>query len=130
MFTRLPLVALLLLPWMLPLRAAGGSFTGQLTDPQGKPVAGAKLRLIPTANANPVEATSDPSGRFIFSSLAEGTYQLTATAVGFADVKKAVRVGSGEALTLDVPFARLASRADTVNVTADVKDIDVQAPDP
>jgi hypothetical protein len=36
----------------------------------------------------------------------------------------------GEALTSGLRFARLASRTEAINVTADVKDIDVQSPDP
>ncbi len=131
MISRLPMAALLILPWLLPsLRASDGRIAGQLADPQGKPVAGAKLRLAAVGNSTPAETTTDAEGRYVFSPLAEGAYELNATAAGFADLKKAIHVGNGEALTLDLQFARLASRTDTVNVTADVKDIDVQSPDP
>jgi hypothetical protein len=44
-----------------------------------------------------VESASDPAGRFVFSPVAEGDYQLSATAVGFAEVKKTFHVGNGEA---------------------------------
>ena len=111
-------------------KAAPGSVVGHLTDPQGKPVAGAKVRVTSGRDSNPVESASDSDGRFAFSSLAEGTYQLSAAAREFAEVTKTVRVGDGEALTVDLQFSRLAPRSDTVTVTADVKDIDVQSPDP
>jgi len=111
-------------------RGEAGSVNGLLTDPQGKPVAGAKIEVTSGRDLNPVESVSDPAGRFVFSPLSEGAYQLSATAAEFADIKKTVHVGDGEALTVDLQFSRLASRTDTVNVTADVRDIDVQSPDP
>ena len=41
MISRLPMAALLILPWLLPsLRASDGRIAGRLADPQGKPVAG------------------------------------------------------------------------------------------
>jgi hypothetical protein len=124
------IIAFLLLPFAPSIWAADGSVTGRLTDPQGKPVAGATLRLVSGRNSNPVESVSDPGGQFVFSSLVEGTYQLSATAAEFAEVKKTFHLGDGVALTVDLQFSRLVSRTDTVNVTADVKDIDVQSPDP
>ena len=104
--------------------------TGELTDPQGKPVAGAKLYLAHGGDSTFVEAFSDPQGRFVFASLAEGTYQLSVTVAEFAEVTKTFHIGDGQTLTVDLRFFRLASRTDTVTVTADVKDIDVQSPDP
>jgi hypothetical protein len=76
------------------------------------------------------EANSDRDGMFAFASVSEGDYGLTATAQGFIETKKAVHLGDGESLTVDLQFSGLASRTDTVNVTADVKEIDVEAPDP
>jgi hypothetical protein len=123
-------VGLLLLISSKSVRAADGRVSGQLTDPQGKPVAGAKLRLTSGADSKVVEAASDQDGRFVFSSLAEGTYQLSATAADFAEVRRPFNVGNGEGLTLDLQFARVAPRTETVTVTADVTQIDIQHPDP
>ncbi len=123
-------IPFLFLPWLPPVWAADGSVTGSVTDPQGKAVAGAKLAMTSGRESNHVESASNSGGRFVFSSLAEGTYQLTASAAGFAEMKKAVHVRNGEALTLDLQFSQLAARTDTVNVTADVTDIDVLSPDP
>ena len=126
---RLQVVGLLCLASM-PSLWADASVSGQLTDPQGKPVAGAKLRLAPGRNSNPVESASDPGGRFVFSHLAEGDYQLSATAAEFAAIKKTFHVGNGEALTLDLQFVHVAPHTDTVTVTADVKNVGIQNPDP
>src|SRR3984957_7332183 len=130
MMYRSLLGTLLVLPWVSSVWAADGSVTGKLTDPQGKSVGGAKLRLVSGRDSHPVESVSDPDGRFVFSSLAEATYRLSAMSAEFAEVKKTFHVGDGEFLTLDLQFSRLASRSDTVTVTADVKQIDVQSPDP
>ena len=113
-----------------PSQATGGSVEGHLTDPQGRPIAGAKLRLISGRNSSPVESVSDPGGRFVFSSLAEGNYQVSAIAPPFAEVKKTLHIGDGQALTVDLQFTGFAPRTDTVTVTADVTDLDVQSPDP
>src|ERR1700722_15699433 len=90
------------------LWAAGGSVSGQLTDPQGKPVGGAKLRLASARSSSPLESASDPGGGFAFPSLAEGTYQLSAATSEFAEVKKTIRVDGAGTLTVDLQFFRLA----------------------
>jgi len=110
--------------------AAGGCISGRLTDPQGATVAGAKLRLTAPSGAPAAEATSGPEGRFAFPYVAQGDYEICAAAAGFDEVKKTVHLGDNEALTVSLQFTRLAARVDTVTVTADVKNIDVQSPDP
>jgi hypothetical protein len=130
MMCRPPIIALMVLSWAPSVWAADGTVSGKLTDPQGKSVAGAKLRLVSGRDFDPVESLSDPGGRFIFSSLAEGTYQLSAAATEFAEAKKTFHIGNGTALTVDLQFSHLSPRTDTVTVTADVKQIDVLAPDP
>jgi len=110
--------------------AANGRISGQLTDTQGKPVAGAKLGITATSVATAIEVTSDAGGRFTFPSMSPADYEISAAAPGFAETKKTLHLGDGEALIVDLQFAYLAARADTVNVTADVKEIDVQSPDP
>ena len=110
--------------------AANGNVSGNLTDPQGRSIAGATIRLASSRYSNPLESVSGPGGRFAFSSVAEGTYQLSATAMGFVELKKTIRVTDGEALTLDLQFSSVSSRTDSVTVAADVKDIDVESPDP
>lgn len=110
--------------------AADGRISGQITDTQDRPVAEATLRLSLPGGEATNEVTSDADGRFAFASVAQGDYQITATAQSFIDAKKAVHVGEGETLAVDLRFAGLAGRTDTVTVSADVKDIDVQSPDP
>lgn len=76
---------------------SGATARGTVVDGSGNPVAGAKLelkripepgprgrRVFAPGEAPPAESASDRDGRFAFTGLAAGRYQLTATATGFA----------------------------------------------
>ena len=104
-----------------PLHAAS-AVTGQVTDPQGKPVAGARVTL------GSIETTCDPDGRFTFADVADGVYTLSARGSGLVDIRRQISVPVGEAVKLQ--FERLSAVSDSVTVTADVKNLDVQNPDP
>jgi len=110
--------------------AGDGRISGRVTDPQGQAVAGAALRLTNAFGGKTVEATSDLEGRFAFPSVPPGDYEVSASAPGFDAAKRALHLGDNQALIVDLQFARLAMRAETVTVSADVKDVDVQSPDP
>jgi hypothetical protein len=112
------------------LGAANGSVSGQVTDPQGKPVAAAKISAVQNRDSHTEESRSDSEGRFTFSTLPAGEYKLTGTAPGFVRVSQTVTLEDGEASTVNLRFDRLASRNETVTVTADVTEVDVLSPDP
>jgi hypothetical protein len=128
--SRLSAVASMLFSSIWCAWAADGAISGRLTDTQAKPVAGAKLRLSASSGGAANEVTTSTDGRFVFPPVPPGDYQLVASAPGFTDTKKAFRLGQGEALAVDLQFTTLAARTDTVTVAADLKDIDVQSPDP
>ena len=123
-------VASLLLCTASSALAADTSVAGRVTDTQSRPTARAKLRLTPASGARSLEATSDDAGNFIFQHLLPGDFRISALAPGFAEATKTLHLANGDAVTADLQFSRLAARADSVIVTADVKEIDVQAPDP
>jgi hypothetical protein len=129
MISRLP-IALFIFLWVPCASGVDGSISGHLADPQGNPFVGAKLRLTGEALTAALTSTSGPDGRFGFSGVLAGTYTLSATAPAFAEVKQTVHLGNGEVLTVDLRFAHVAARSDSVMVTADVKDLDIQNPDP
>jgi hypothetical protein len=117
--------------WLLMatlLQAASGAIAGHVTDPQGRPVSGAKVSAW--RGAASTAATAGADGRFSFSGLPSGTYRIVAAARGFADVEKSVALTNDEALTVDLQFEKLATRTDTLTVTADVKELDIERPDP
>ena len=123
-------VPVALLALATALSASTGSITGGLSDPQGRSVAGAKVRLLSSGHSSFLESVSDAGGRFVFSTLAAGTYQLSAAALGFAELRKTIQVSDGAVLRVDLQFTKIMARTDSVTVTADVRDIDVQSPDP
>jgi hypothetical protein len=107
---------------------AAGIVAGKLTDPQGRPLANTAVRLLADDDSKAVETASDRDGRFEFRAVADGAYTLSATAPGFLDISRRIVVPASDAL--DLQFERLATHTDTLTVTADVKDLDIQNPDP
>src|SRR5712692_3348871 len=82
-----------------PLLAAGGSISGQMTDPQGKAVSGATLRLVRKTDGGRTELKTGDQGRFVFEVLDAGAYTM-AEGAGFRPVSKDVVVASEQALQL------------------------------
>jgi hypothetical protein len=121
----LPAIPLLLHATLL---AADGRVAGQVTDPQGKPVAGATLRL--SGGAAELGATSDSDGRFLFRAVAPGEYALGATASDFQAVMRTFPLAEGESLSVNLKFVRLASRHDAVTVIAEAGEAGLDHPDP
>lgn len=135
MATRLGLVspgviAGLLLVAATGLLAAGASVSGRLTDPQGMPVAGAKVDLVWDRDTRTRETHSDSDGRFAFYSIPAGSYRIVGASSGFLDIVRIISVADGGARTVDLQFDRLASRSEAVTVTADVQNLGIQNPDP
>ena len=113
-----------------PAMAADASITGQVTDPQGASVPDAQVRLLRRADNSRRETKTDRVGRYSFSSLDAGEYQLTAEAVWFPQISKTVVLGAAQNVTADFLFSQLATQNESVTVTADVADASVFLPDP
>lgn len=60
-----------------------GLVAGQVFDPSGAAVPGAKVTLVRTATGGTLVATTDASGHYVFPSVATGIYNLRASAAGF-----------------------------------------------
>ena len=123
-------VVCLFLAASLRLCAAEASVSGHLTDPQSKPVAGARATLVSGRGWQAREAVSDQDGRFVLTEPAGGAYRIKVTAAGFADISTTVTLFDGQALSVDLHFDRLAPHNEAVTVTADVKETDLSHPDP
>ena len=104
--------------------ADGGSVRGQLSDPQGQPVANASVAV------SQQETHTDAQGGFVFLSVPAGVYTISGRAAGFADVSAGVDVTDGERTTVRLQFVTMAGLSDAVTVTADVRSLDLQNPDP
>jgi hypothetical protein len=112
------------------LHAADGAVSGQISDPQGRPLAGASVSALSGNRAGVPEVLSDSEGKFSFAGLGAGTWRLRAEASGFEAVTKNISVPDGGAVTVNLRFERVAQRSDSMNVVADVAEQDVEHPDP
>jgi hypothetical protein len=102
-----------------PARAAtGGSISGVTTDPTGAMIAGATLKLVNTAQHTIYQAISDRLGFYSFPNLPVATYDLVATASGFAPQKKArLEVDTDSELRIDITLD-MGTVTNTVTVSS------------
>jgi len=110
--------------------AAATGLTGSLTDPQGQLVPDATIRLLRRADSTRRETKTDVQGRFSFTNLDGGEYRLAAESPGFAVLIRTIEVQSKGQQTENLQFSGLASRNESVTVTAAVSDAGVFEPDP
>lgn len=90
---------------------------GNITDPSGAGVAKASVTLRNTATNVSQETTADNAGNYKFISLAPGSYEIVATAAGFAKTNAQITLTTGQ--NLNVPIAlTLANASTSVVVTA------------
>ncbi len=94
---------------------AAGVIFGSVTDSDGDLVPGAKVVLKSSAEATERTAVSDSGGRFHFSGVAAGAFEMTATAKGLASgtIKGTVEAGG----VFDAPAIRLGGATSTTVVT-------------
>jgi iron complex outermembrane receptor protein/vitamin B12 transporter len=96
----------------LAFAAEPGNVRGVITDPLGAVVAGAQVQLL--RQGKPVaSAATDPEGRYQFSLLPSGRYQVNAEAPGFAPQRSEVIYlsnGGNAALDLALKLARVSQQ--------------------
>ena len=122
---------LLLLVVLAPGVAWGQSASvhGHVVDAQGRSVPRATVSLMATGTGAAQETFTNGQGEFSFRDLEKGTYTLKVVMAGFEPVTRALLIEDAQALTLDIQL-KIATRQQSVTVTADVKEGDVLAPDP
>ena len=76
-----------------PGRAAS-TLSGELTDPQNRPVSGAAIRLLRSASSSGRSTTSDNRGRYTFGNIDPGEYRLTASSPGFPTITRTISVAA------------------------------------
>ncbi|MBS1828213.1 MAG: TonB-dependent receptor [Acidobacteria bacterium] len=93
------------------------TITGNLTDPSGAAIAGARVRAINTANGIDYRAVSGDSGVYVITALPVGTYDLEASGDGFQTMRrKAITLNAGTRAKVDVQLA-LGQVSEVVEVT-------------
>lgn len=103
------------------------SLNGVVTDPTGAIIPSANVQVTNTATGVKKEAVSDAQGRFLFSFLLPGTYQLDVTATGFSPYHQTgITLDVNAPATVDVHLA-LGSTSAEVTVTANAQMIDTES---
>lgn len=95
------------------------TLSGRVEDSNGDGIGGARLTVRNLENNQQLTATSDEAGRYRFSHLTVGTYQLTIEQAGFTSVKEELTLTLGQALDVPVRMT-IAGVAASVQVTSSV----------
>jgi len=89
-----------------------GQISGQVTDPQGLAVPGAKLELTNLDTSTKLTAESDDVGHYSFVGLPGGRYRLDASAGGFKPFSsKDIGLAPGQALSFDIKLVVIEEKA-------------------
>jgi len=100
-----------------PQSPTTGEIAGQVSDPQGAAVAGARVTLSGATGA-PREATTNANGQYRFSLVEPGAYEIKAQASGFAATTMKAIARITETTTVNVPLT-VAGGNEVVNVSAE-----------
>lgn len=76
-------IAFLLAASTMMAQMGTGRVTGTVKDPQGKPIAGAKITATNPENEKALEATAGKDGKWALLGFRSGTYEFTFTADGY-----------------------------------------------
>lgn len=103
----------------VPAAAQTVAVAGVTTDPQGRSVASARIRLL-LGSDELAQTTSDADGRFQFNGLIAGTYHVQAESAGFVPASASFTAPFEEQVELH--FWQMASQRDGVVITASVNE--------
>ena len=92
--------------------------SGALTDPQGKAVPAASIRLLHVSGALVAETRTDDTGQFAFAGVAPGNYRINAAAPGFNAVSKDLVLIADQHATAELRFGSVEGQSQSVVITA------------
>jgi len=98
--------------------SADSGIAGQVTDPQGKAVAGAQVHLL-LSDGSYQDLKTDGQGRYRFGGLAAGDYKVSAWALGFRPATNNVSVMVGQLARVDLQFSQFVTKSESIVITAD-----------
>src|SRR4051794_31218638 len=115
-----------LLPLLILLTAAtcqaqmvGASLQGEVTDPAGATIAGAKIEILHIETGTLARLATDDTGHWREPALSPGEYQVKVAAPGFQTlIRKAIHLTIGQDAVLDVRM-ELGVVESVISVSAD-----------
>jgi hypothetical protein len=87
----------------------GGQLTGRVLLPNGKPFAGARVRIpivVSATRPDTVETVTNADGRYTLTVASLGTQPIEIVALGFAPIRRAVDVRPGQLNAFDATLSR------------------------
>jgi len=101
---------------LLPGVASAATLTGRVTDPDGRPVAGARV-IVATAIGTAADRTTDASGAFAIDHVPAGRYEIRVLADGFQADAIAIALASDEVREVGVQL-HLSALTESIVVSA------------
>ena len=105
------ILTVLLMSSLLIAQSFRGSIRGQVIDPTGSVIAGAKITAKSPATGLVRETTTGSDGAFVLAELPVGLYTITAEASGLSPVGQNVVVNVGLDTTANFDLTTLARRS-------------------
>ena len=100
-----------------------GTIIGQVTDPSGAAVAGATVTITDLSTSTPRSTTTNPEGRYVFTNVPPGGYDMVVSQKGFRQAKIAKQtVLVGTQLTLNVTL-QVGVATEVIEITATNTDL-------
>jgi len=97
---------------------ASDGLAGNITDPQGKAVTGAAIRLLLPDGTLVRETTTNSVGEFSFPDLGAGEYRISVSAPGFAVLTRDVSVSGDARARTYIQFTTVQAQSQSVVITA------------
>lgn len=120
------LAILLILPVALLSQAYFGTVSGEITDPTGAVVPGAKVLLTDQTKGFVFNAKTDSSGRYLFPAIPPGVYTVTVEMEGFQkEVRTGIRVDVTENATANLKL-KVASATQSVEVSEQAQELNTE----
>jgi hypothetical protein len=91
-----------------------------VVDPQDRVVVGATIQLALANGASADRTQTDASGVYSFNGLTAGSYQIVASASGFAPASSVTTLADNQAATANLQFTKLQSLSQSIVITARV----------
>ncbi len=117
---------LLFVPLVLAAQGYFGTVSGELTDPSGAVVAGAKVVLTDQAKGFVYNATSDSAGRYLFATIPPGSYTVTVNVPGFqTEERTGIKVSVSENATANLKL-RVAGASQKIEVSEQAENVNTE----